>query len=282
MTKRSRHRTRPSPPPAADPLMDAVADQAQELGMLWQIMPAALARDTAGPAAGSDRQPTGGSKGSGAGANLEVIEIVGVVEPGVHEFAAEAVQLLRLDPRKYRDTQSIIDAIPDWHRALAAAGYPLARHLRADLKSWLGMVRRAIGMTRRDQMLGAICPNHRDTRPTDLRQVGAEAVIARSLLNGPPPVAWRRPGPTCVTCDHDSCDELRRLHTKAGRSDWQLIRGVVVWRSLTSEPAFTWRSSAEISCPFCKQTWSTLTERRLLAAQLAALGDERPNLEMMT
>jgi hypothetical protein len=262
--------------------MDAVADQAQELGMLWRIMPDALARDTAGLSAGSDRQPSGGSKGSGAGANLEVIEIAAIVETNIHKFAAEAVPLLRLDPGKFRDTQAVIEAIPDWHRALAAAGYPLARYLRGDLQSWLGMVRRAIGLTRRDQLLGAICPNHRTTRPTELRQVGAEAVIAETLLNGPPAGAWRRPGPTCVICDHDSCDEIRRLYTKAGRTDWQLIRGDVVWRSHTNEPAFTWRSSAEIRCPFCKETWSTLTERRLLAAQLAALGDERPNLEMMT
>jgi hypothetical protein len=269
-------------PPSRDEL---VADQAAELGTLWRVLPHALARDSNGQInkdQAGDRHASGAAKGSAASVNLDVVDATVIVETGITTFAAQAVALLRIDERP-RDTVEIIDRIPDWYRSLARAGQPLARHLEHDLPSWLRQVRSAIRIQRPDTVLGPMCPDHRETAPTPLLIVGAEARLAASLLAGPPTEYVLPTGPTCASwsCGHESCSEIRepRLRDDRGRLlDWVLLRsGEPSWSSANGELAWTWSSLVRaVRCPKCRRRWATTGEQRILQRELAALGDKRP------
>ncbi|HEY2088553.1 MAG TPA: hypothetical protein VGH54_21360 [Mycobacterium sp.] len=298
---------------------EVVLAQAMELLALQRVLAAALARDSAGPSAGkAERHGSGGSKGSSASINLEVLEVAVILETGIEQFAAEAVRILNLE-RRPRSVYSVIVAIPDWHRALAAAGQPLARHLRADLDRWLRMTRRAVGLQRRDIVLRSLCPEHRgipgpiceecthtsctrigaSRKPTNLRQIGEHAAIAESLAAGPPSDGRLSFGPTCaVACTHLSCEWIRdrrlvlpdppsparrrrRRRPQPAASDWVMRGSEAMWQSQSTEPAFTWSAAAVIYCPHCRRRWSTVVERRLLARELAAAGGDRSTVERM-
>ncbi|HEY2088560.1 MAG TPA: hypothetical protein VGH54_21395 [Mycobacterium sp.] len=299
---------------------EEVTADAMELLALQRVLAAALARDSAGPSAGkAERHGSGGAKGSAASINLEVLEVAVVLETGIDQFAAEAVRILNLD-RRPRTVFSVIVAIPDWHRALVAAGQPLARHLRGDLEKWLRMTRRAVGLQRRDIVLRSLCPDHRgmsgplcagecthtscvqiaaSRKPTNLRQLGEQAAIAESLAAGPPRDGRLSFGPTCaVACTHLSCEWIRerrlvlpdppsparrrrRRRPQPSASDWVVRVGETVWESQSAEPAFTWSATAVIHCPHCRRRWATVVERRLLARELATAGDDRSTVERM-
>lgn len=270
--------------PPSDPRQDQVDDWAAELLVLWRAMPNALAADSAGQLNG-DRHASGGSKGSPAPANATVIDAAVIIETGLMDIEAQAVPLLRLDRRPRRPLE-VIEALPDWYRNLGNAGQPLAGHIYRDLRSWVREAQGAIGTRRMDRRLGPNCPDHRDTRPAPLLEVGAQARLAASLLAGPPAVVRVLAGPTCgrglyVDCAHESCEAIRhrRLVDERGRlTDWvQSPSDGVVWLAADGAPAFTWQEARTIRCPVCKTQWTTTTERRVLARRLAELGDARPD-----
>lgn len=292
-----RTRTRPRPKPRPELTHDQqdqadVVDQAAELAALWRALPYALARDERGQLSkdkAGDRQSNGAANGSAATVNLAVVDAQTMVEIGVSEFAAEAVRILNLD-RGHRPTYGVITAIPDWHRALAGSehGQPLSKQLRRRLRSWLTTVRLAVRIQEPDVPLGPVCPDHRDdTVPAcKLMIEGAKATLARSLLDGPPDEIRIPAGPLCrdTECSHDWCSWVRdsRLLDNRGRpTDWVWRDDAPAWSSLTGELAWTWTRSAAVRCPKCKKRWVTAGERRILARELAALGDKRP-MELAT
>lgn len=299
MAKRTRIRAPKHKPPPAAPrssrAQDDVEHQAAELLALWRIMPHALARDSAGVLTG-DRHSTGGSKGSAASANLDVIEATVIIETGLAKIAAEAIPILNLDPGP-RPTFGVISALPDWHRALEARNQPLAKHIASDLRRWLREAQGAVGVRKRDRPLGSMCPDHRDN-PAPLLEVGAQATLAATLVAGPPHGARVMIGPTCRApiapapredgieiptpepCEHSSCQLIRerRLIEPGGRrADWVLTPSDVVWKPRRGDTAYTWRETSEIRCPACKRTWTEPEEKLLLARELKELGDARPN-----
>jgi hypothetical protein len=276
--RRSSKPTGRQAPVDADQLF--VDEKAGELLTLWRAMPYALARDSAGQMSG-DRHAKGGVKGSPAAVNLTVVEASVSIGRGLDELAGQAVRLLRLERRPRMPAQVIVQ-LPDWHRALAGRGEPLAKYMRADLKAWTSTAGRAIGVQRRDVPLGHLCPDHRDTHPTQLLRVGDEARIASTLLDGPPRPRRVAPATTALCgddeCRHWSCQVVRdrRLLDGSGEpTDWIDTPDGPVWLSMTGEHAFSWSTSSTIRCPHCRLAWSTTTHRRVLAAQLVARGDDR-------
>ena len=293
----SKHRIRKrNPRHAVQPQRESsrtelVADMAAELLTLWRVLPHAVARDSNGQIScdqAGDRQQSGATSGSSATVNLAVVDAQVLVETGLTAFAAEAVPILNLD-RRHRDVAELIAALPDWHRALDASphGQPLAAQLASEKKglpSWLRTVRLAIRVQLPDKPLGHECPDHRD-RPGQLLVEGAESQIAASLLAGPPDHLRLLAGATCAPgiyvddCDHATCQTIRdsRIVDDRGRPiDWVYRASQAMWSSLEGELAFTWRQSGTVRCPKCKRTWTTSSERRMLARELAALGDKRP------
>jgi hypothetical protein len=295
-----RHRTRPRVKPQreltqADHDQADVADLAAELATLWRVLPHALARDSNGQFRkdkAGDRQSSGAARGSSATVNIAVMDARAHVEPGLLKFAAEAVPILNLE-REHRSIEQLIDALPNWYRALAASphGQPLAQQLyrpgrpghsgRGELQSWLTTVRLALKVQLPDVELGPNCPEHRDGKPAPLLIEGARATIARSLLDGPPDRVLIAAGPDCVTvpCQHQSCDWIRdrRLLDHRGRpTDWTYRNDRIAWSSLDDERAFTFKQSSAVRCPHCKKRWATTAERRILQLELAVLGDKRP------
>lgn len=299
MAKRTRNRARPKPKPPppvrASRGQEQIEDMTVELLALWRAMPYALARDSAGLLTG-DRHAVGGSKGSAASVNIDVVDASVIVETGIAARAVEAVAILNLDRAVLRSTVAIIEAFPDWHRSLEARKQPLAGHIVKDMDSWLRQARGAIGIRKHDRRLGPMCPDHRDN-PAPLLEVGAQATLARTLVDGPPPDAKPLIGPTCrrpralyvddgddtiepEPCAHRSCDTIRErrlVDGKGRRSDWVQTASSVVWLPLRGEAAYTWVETGEVRCPACKRTWSKTEERLLLARELAAGGDARPN-----
>ncbi|MGX7679090.1 hypothetical protein ACSMXN_09330 [Jatrophihabitans sp. DSM 45814] len=259
MTKRSRLRNKQPalpPPKKTDPVQDLIDIQADELLMLWRILPAALARDSVTSSIGGERHGTGGAKGSPAGLNFQVLEVASIIETGLTQLSAEATAILHeLNPahgpthllcddpscedlrRPLRRTPSqIITSIPRWHRELAHRGQPLARYLAKDLAAWLRMAQSAIGIQSHDTRSDLTCPHHPDAL-TGLLEVGPQARLNPTLLAGPP-----------------------------GR-DWIMRGGEWAWSSTTGQPAFVWQASGAIRCPRCKRTWTTVAERRALAKE---------------
>lgn len=292
----SKHRTRHRARAAVQPVVLTreqqdqadVTDQAAELGTLWRALPYAVARDSRGQLSkdkAGDRQSAGAAGGSSATVNIAVVDAQALVETGLSGFAAEAVPILNLE-RVHRPAQSLIEALPDWHRALAASqhGQPLAKQLRRWLPSWLTSVRLAVRVQEPDVPLGPLCPEHRDTAPGKLLIVGARATLARSLLDGPPDPILLVAGPACppgiYTDDcHEVCGLIResRIVDGHGRpTDWVWRDDAPAWSSLTGDLAWTWQHTAAVRCPKCKKRWVTAGERRILARELAALGDKRP------
>jgi hypothetical protein len=259
-----------------------VDEKAGELLTLWRAMPYALARDSAGQMSG-DRHAKGGVKGSPAAVNLTVVDASISIGRGLDDLAAEVVRLLKLDGRP-RLPDRVIVQLPVWHRELAVRGAPLARYIRKDLGKWTSDAARAIGVQRRDVPIGQLCPDHRDTKPTQLLRQGDQARIAPSLLDGPPAVRQLATvelvGATCGNrlCGHGRCHWVRdrRFLDESGRpTDWVDTSDGPVWLSMMGGHAFTWTTSTAIRCPHCRLTWSTTTERRILAARLVAAGDDR-------
>lgn len=226
MAKRTRNRARPKPKPPppvrASRGQEQIEDMAVELLALWRAMPYALARDSAGLLTG-DRHAVGGSKGSAASVNIDVVDASVIVETGIAARAVEAVAILNLDRAVLRSTVAIIEAFPDWHRSLEARKQPLAVHIVKDMDSWLRQARGAIGIRKHDRRLGPMCPDHRDN-PAPLLEVGAQATLAKTLVDGPPPGARIMLGPTCPRprapytddateapepCSHRSCTTIR-------------------------------------------------------------------------
>jgi len=277
-------------PPREMSRTELVADMAAELLTLWRVLPHAVARDSNGQISrdqAGDRQQSGAASGSSATVNLAVVDAQVLVETGLTVFAAEAVPILNLE-RRHRDVAELVAALPDWHRALDASphGQPLAAQLASEKKglpSWLRTVRLAIRVQLQDKQLGHLCPDHRD-RPGQLLIQGAESQLAASLLAGPPGHLRILAGPTCapgicVECEHLTCHAIRdsRIVDNRGRPlDWVMRAGEAMWSSVAGELAFTWRESGTVRCPKCKRAWTTLGERRMLARELAALGDKRP------
>lgn len=279
--KRRRKVTRAGARPVdVDPHQLEVDDGAEELLALWRVMPAALARDSAGTLNG-DRHATGAKSGSDATINVAVVDAAARIETGLYELAAEAVRMLNLDRDIAAAPQRIIAALPEWHRSLTGRSQPLAGHIRKDLRSWLADARGAIGTRRFDERLGSLCPDHRAEHPTELRIVGATARLAPSLLAGPPADARLLPSTTAVCadpeCAHSSCRHRRerRLVDRRGvPTDWVLDSdGSPRWSSAEDGHPFEWERSGTIRCPRCKKSWTSVTERRILARQLVALGD---------
>lgn len=298
----SKHRTRTRPrikpqrelTPAEHDHAEVV-DLAVELATLWRVLPHALARDSNGQIRrdqAGDRQSSGAARGSSATVNLAVMDARAQVEPGLLRFAAEAVPIMNLR-RAHRTIEQLIDALPDWYRALAASpnGQPLARQLyrpgrpghagRGELQSWLTSVRLALKVQLPDVELGPHCPEHRDTRPAPLLIEGARATIARTLLAGPPDRIRIAAGPACpdIECRHPSCDwiRVRRLLDHRGRpTDWTYRNDRIAWSPVDDVRAFTFTQSGAVRCPHCKKRWATAGERRILALELKALGEQRP------
>lgn len=236
-----------------------------ELATLWPRLAAALERDTGTiETATADRRVSGGSKGSGAAVNLEVLEVAAVVQAGVRDIEAQAERILRLSPRR-REVAEVIAALPDWRRALLAnpAAGPLAQHLVKDAASWLRMVRIAIGLQLRDTPLGADCPDHRDDHPTPLLIAGKVGRLSQSAVGAPPPKPYLRPQPLKPRDDGEPFT----------LGDW-------VWRgerwAWAGQGPLEWNAPMTIRCPRCKMRW-TGTECRLLVRILRALGDTLPN-----
>lgn len=280
---RRRSRTGRRVAPAPDEQQIEVDDNTAELLALWRAMPAALARDSAGTITG-DRHAKGAAKGSPATVNVTVVDTAALIETGLYEIAAEAVRLLNLERDILADPDRIIAALPDWYRSLTGRGQPLAKHIRSDLDRWVKQARAAIGTRRHDQPLGSNCPHHRAEAPTPLRLVGATAVLAPSLLAGPPKNAALLTGPACAECEHQTCAWIRdRRLTVAGRpTDWLLDRHRVPrWLSADGEPPFSWQDTTSVRCPFCRATWTSVAEKRLLALMLRELGDQ-VDLERLT
>jgi len=218
-------------------------------------------------------------KGSPAAVNLTVVEASISIGRGLDDLAAEIVRMLKLERRPRMPAQVIVH-LPDWHRELAVRGAPLARYMRGDLGRWTAAAARAIGVQRRDVSIGHRCPDHRDTKPTELLRQGAEARIATTLLEGPPRA--RRVAVTALCpgdeCRHRSCElarDRRLLDEHGDATDWIDTPDGPVWLSVSGEHAFNWTTSTTIRCPHCRLTWSTTTERRVLAARLIAAGDDR-------
>jgi hypothetical protein len=285
----ARHRKRSgrksaAPAPAVDERQVEVADLADELLTLWRVMPAALARDSAGVLTG-DRHAKGAAKGSPATVNVAVVDAAALIETGLYDVAAQAVRMLNLERDILGSVDRIIDALPDWHRSLAGRGQPLAAHIRGDLHRWVAHARTAIGTRRRDEPLGSLCPHHRAEKPTPLRVLGSIAVIAPSLLAGPPKPRRLLIGPACTECAHHRCAWIRerRLIDGQGRAtDWVLAGdGQPWWLGAAGDRAFTWEEDKVIRCPHCRASWKTVAEKRMLALMLRQLGDQ-VNVEALT
>jgi hypothetical protein len=282
-THRKRQRRQRVIEPRDDPTQLKVEMLAEELLVLWQAMPSALAADSAGVLTG-DRHAKGAVEGSPSPANTTVIDSAARIETGLYQVAAEAVRILNEDRAKQRTPYSIIAALPEWHRALAAKAQPLAKHIVRDLEGWMRDARGAIGTRRPDRELGPMCPEHRDTKPAPLLEVGAVATLARSLLDGPPPMRFLI-GPVCprglyAECGHESCGVIRtcRVVLERGRiSDWVYSpsEGGLVWLAYDGSTAWTWEKTRTVRCPKCRKEWRSTSELRMLARELAALGESR-------
>jgi hypothetical protein len=310
LTPRARTRTRGGQPVTQDdPEQVEVENSAAELALLWRSLSGALARDSAGGASNTgERHQKPTSRVPSAPINIVVSDAIAAVEPGLYHLLALARQELRIDATRVRTPPQVIAQLPVWHRAFAS--HRFGRRIRRDTKSYLGTLRRAIGVQRSDEPMGMNCPDHRDTNPTELREEGALAALPASLLAGPPARTMSLAGPVCVararitaldgcgldparcqqlhpnhvhditrrgggTCRHESCELISERRVWPG--DWIVgPDGDVVWASLDGTPAFTWKRSGAVICPSCRQAWTTTAERRILAARLRALGDSRP------
>lgn len=275
----------------ADREGDAVARYvADELLSLWHMLPAALAQDLVV----SDVK-TSGTKGSTASpspVNAEVSEVLTLIEVDVWELGSEIAGRLGIrwsQPDAPRTVAAVIDALPQWRVGVASRDPELAASITRALETWCAKARQAMGLHLRDSVLQVLCPDHRGTKPTRLRKLGNRSVVHPTLLAGPPPEALRPTltGPLCdwpgVDCPHQSCTEIRtggagRIVTDAGRpTDW--VRrgdGTVAWLSEDGAPGVTWAETGTLRCPTCARQWSKLWEKRLLAVQLADLGDSLP------
>jgi len=106
------------------------------------------------------------------------------------------------------------------------------------------------------------------------------------LLAGPPDQLRLAAGATCppdgnVAC-HTSCVRIResRIIDEYGQpTDWIIRHGEPHW---AGGVAWVWTQSKAIRCQRCRRVWTSLAERRILAAQLKAQGVSVDLLALVT
>jgi hypothetical protein len=219
-----------------------------QLAVLWPRLEAALARDTAGPSAEHGRSGNGGGEGSAAVLNLDVVQAVVEISTGAQAIAAEVVRILNLDSKQTRTTGALIEAMPDWYVQLRNRDQPVAKHIKDDATRWLRQARIVLRLRTHEAGLGRLCPEHRDTHPTELRREADEATLSPAVLAG-------RQQPIGST-------------------------------GLPLEAGLTWKRSESVYCPKCKKRWDGVVELRVLMRMIAvadkASAPVSPNQETPT